>query len=139
MTETLAEAERAFEKLITPLPEEFVSAGLQFLAKRESSISTGDFALFVFNNPVARTSLKISLDETGILNVHVSKEGQQTFTLDSYLTHHNRNDEYRMEFILSSDPAKFLVYLKTIIATEWLDILQGKRWENIPFDWTDFG
>jgi hypothetical protein len=135
---TLVEAEKKFEKLLTPLPEEFTKAGLEFVGKRMGSTLMSDFVLFVFTNSQAQTSLEIAVNTRGILDVEVAKEGERSFTLDNYLKHHKRNDEYKMEFHLSYDPPKFLEYLRKIVATEWLDILQGKRWENIPFDRLDY-
>jgi hypothetical protein len=131
---TLAEAERKFEKLLTPLPEEFARAGLELREKRSGSTGVSDYVRFVFINSNKQTSLEILVNVRGVISVRVAKEGERSFTLDNYLQHHKRNDEYKMEFHLSNDPPKFLEYLRKIVATEWLEILQGKRWESIPFD-----
>jgi hypothetical protein len=74
------------------------------------------------------------LGEHRIIVVSVSV-GDRWFSLDDYLVHHHRLKEKAELFELSQDMPQLLDYLCQLVSKEWREILNGTRWEDIPYGW----
>jgi hypothetical protein len=129
---------QCFDLLINPLPPEFQDAGVVFSQKKELIHPIGKSVLFCFKNVASGIEMTVSIGINGVGTISVCKDEKHFFSLDEYLTHHKRDPEKAMFFNLSYNIEDSLNYLRKIIATDWLEILQGKRWEDIPRDWMGY-
>jgi hypothetical protein len=134
----ISELEQKFLQLITPLPAEFQTAGLVLREQVNKNDALGFSTWFIFQNTSSQVVLTIVVSPFGVDIVSIDGGKGRHFLLDDYLQYHGREAEKKTLFTLSRDLDAFLEYLRKIIANEWLDIIQGKRWEDIPFDWMGY-
>lgn len=68
-------------------------------------------------------------------------ETEDSFTLDDYLTYHNRQNEKETLFYKTRDHGigYYLNHLTKLLEGEMRDIIQGKRWEFVPREDTGYG
>jgi hypothetical protein len=85
-----------------------------------------------------RLQFSLSLSDGTFLNVHIINENGSSISLDDYLTRHKMTEEKRKLFDISDDLQESLRLIFELFNNELNDIILGKRWEDIPFDWTSY-
>jgi hypothetical protein len=127
------------DKILEPLPVEFVSAGLVFTGMHENIDSNGSkFARFAYENKQSLVKLEISISEkNGSLSVFISHPNKGGFGLQDFLVHRKRQQEYENIFF-PAPIARYIELVRGLVANEWHDVILGKKWEDIPFDWDGY-
>ena len=125
-------------RLLQPLPEAFVHAGLKMIRVEESrSDLGGEVTTFVFENEHTSIQLELSIGEkVESMTSWIVKSGR-SFHLQEYLNFKKRPDEYVKNFFNVGKEIYFK-NLCALIQSEWGDIITGKKWEDIPRDWMGY-
>jgi hypothetical protein len=83
-------------------------------------------------------NFSLSLSSGELLNAHIENNNGDTFCLDEYLRRHGMTTLADKLFDISEDLETSLKLIFEIFNNELNDIITGKKWENIPFDWTGY-
>ncbi len=160
-TRELFALEKEFALAIEPIPQEFTEAGLQFLGREEvegraeallaeytdpvlASLERktienlfGPYSIFRFKNDSSGIKLGVAVGPAGISSTIVSISSHKYFGLNDYLSAHKRIAEKDALWDLSKKPTLYLQFIRSLVANEWREIIQGKRWEDIRDSWRD--
>lgn len=139
-----------FDKLLIPGPNQFKSSGLVFDTKTVdlAEDGNGNNTDYVYINPLSHIKVTLTCDPTRpYCNVSVSSPKEGYFFVAHYMKHKNMPDlqnlyEWLFKNLDHTSPLEYLRrYIEIVgnaIATDLKDIIEGKRWENIPIDWKGY-
>ena len=108
-----------------------------------------DRAVFTFVNDAARRRIRISYsppydDHPRNLIAMVKNDQGDKFMLAHFLRAHQRDDLIGAMRAKNTDPDMAVYFddwfrkFADLLASELLDIIEGRRWEDVPFDWGGF-
>jgi hypothetical protein len=136
-----------FDKLLIPEPKQFKSAGLVFTEKTVDHVQEGkdNNIHYVYVNPLSNIKVTFTCDPTKpYCNPSISSPKDGYFFVAHYMKAKNIPDlqnlyDWLFHNLDSITPLQYLKRYVEIVgnafATELKEIIEGKRWENIPIDW----
>ena len=98
-------------QLITPLPPEFIAAGLQLVDKVVKQLSETELICYLFKNLTTGVSIRISVFSFGINTVSVEKNEKEFFEFNSYFKLLGKTEVIGRFFDLKANVEEAVKYL----------------------------
>jgi len=109
-----------------------------FVPRQASVLS--DCLVFKFVVPVSGLSVqfRLSIDSGALISLWIDSKSGENLCFEGYLLRHKLGDLKRQLFDHRRD-IPFVVHLIfELFNGEMNEIITGKRWEDIPYDWTNY-
>ena len=134
------------EQWLLPAPKEFSDLGLQFKGIEVVEGSLGlSYVKATFRNPAAHRSLDLALSTPEIIGAVITNDEieNEYFLLSDYFVHESRGEEelgFRRKESETEEEyfRRYIELLCRYLATELKDVITGRTWIEVPFDWHDY-